>query len=140
MPARRILVVTTVSVQGDELRELVREHSGDGEAEVKVVAPAADVSPLQWLASDEDHARREAADVAEQTAAAVSGEGRVEGAEVGDTDPVQAIEDALREWPADEVVVVTPPGEEAGWLEKDAAGEAKQRFGVPVTHLPYAAG
>lgn len=140
MASRRILVVATVPVEGGALRDLVREHAGDGEPELKVVAPAADVSPLEWLASDEDAARREAAEVAEETAAAASGEGRVEGAEVGDTDPVQAIEDALREWPADEVVVVTREDDEASWLEKDAAGAANERFGVPVTHLPYRAG
>jgi 3',5'-cyclic AMP phosphodiesterase CpdA len=140
MAARRILVVTTVPVPAGDLRDLLRDRSGDGEPELKVVAPAADVSPLQWLASDEDHARREAAEVAEQTAAAASGEGRVVSADVGDTDPVQAIEDALREWPADEVVVVMPPDDEAGWLEQDAAGAADERFGVPVTRLPYRGG
>jgi len=55
--------------------------------------------------------------------------------EVGDTDPVQAIEDALRRFPADEVIVVTRPGDEASWLEKDSAEAASERFGVPVTHL-----
>jgi hypothetical protein len=48
---------------------------------------------------------------------------------------VQAIEDALREFPADEILVVTRPGEEAGWLEQDTAEEASERFDVPVTHL-----
>jgi Universal stress protein family len=133
--SRRLLVVTTVPVEDEALRSLVREHTGSDEAEVKVVAPASDVSPLQWLASDEDDARREAAEVAEESARAVGGEARVEDVEVGDTDPVQAIEDALREFSADEVLVVTRRGEEAGWLEKDAGGEARERFKVPVTQL-----
>jgi hypothetical protein len=47
---------------------------------------------------------------------------------------VQAIEDALRQFPAEEVIVVTPD-DEAGWLEQDSAEEASERFGVPVTHL-----
>jgi hypothetical protein len=133
--SRRLLVVTTVPVEDKALRALVREHTGSEEAEVKVVAPASDVSPLQWLASDEDDARREAADVAEESARAVGDEARVEDVEVGDTDPVQAIEDALREFPADEVLVVTRAGDEATWLEKDAGGEARERFNVPVTQL-----
>jgi hypothetical protein len=140
MAARRILVVATVPVEGDALRRLVHEHAGDTQPELKVVAPAADISRLRWLVSDEDGARREAADVAEEAAAAVSGEARVEAAEVGDTDPVQAIEDALREWPADEVLVVTHPDDEASWLEKHAEGAAQERFGVPVTHLTYDSG
>lgn len=140
MASRRLLVVTTVPVDGDALREHLRSHVGEGgDAEVKVVAPAADISPLRWIASDIDHARREAAEVAESTAEAASPEAHVTGAHVGDTDPVQAIEDALRQFPADEVIVVTPEGDEAGWLEQDAAAAADERFGVPVTHLPYAA-
>ncbi len=112
----------------------MQHHTGEGSAEIKIVAPAADVSPLQWLASDEDDARGEAEQVAAESADAVSAEGRVE-TEVGDTDPVQAIEDALRTFQADEVVVITREGDEASWLEQDAGAAARERFGVPVTHL-----
>jgi len=62
---------------------------------IRVVAPAADVSPLQWLASDEDEAREKAAGVASEAAESVEPEAARTEAEVGDTDPVQAIEDAL---------------------------------------------
>ncbi len=108
-------------------------------AEVKIVASPAKLSPLQWLASDEDAARSDAAAAAADSARAVAGEAAVE-TEVGDSDPVQAIEDALRTFPADQVLVVTPPGDEANWLEQDAGAEARDRFGVPVSHLTYAAG
>ena len=116
------------------LRERVLQDANDRDSEVKIVAPAADVSPLQWLASDEDAAREEAHEVAERAAEGVGRAGRVE-TEVGDPDPVQAIEDALRTFQADEVIVVTRPGEEANWLEKDAGAEARERFGIPVRHL-----
>jgi hypothetical protein len=132
--AKRLLVVATAPVDEAVLRDSVREHVGP-DAEVRVVAPASDLSPLEWLATDEDEARGEAADIADSAERAVEPEaGRVE-TEVGDSDPVQAIEDALRQFPADEVIVVTRPGDDAGWLEKDSAEEASERFGVPVTHL-----
>jgi hypothetical protein len=132
--AKRLLVVATVPVDESLLRNRVEEHAGPG-ADVRIVAPAADLSPLQWLATDEDAARAEAAEIARSAEHAVEGPaGRVD-AEVGDPDPVQAIEDALRQFPAEEVIVVTRPGEEATWLEKDSAEEASERFGVPVTHL-----
>jgi hypothetical protein len=132
--AKRLLVVATAPVDEAVLRDSVREHVGP-DAEVRVVAPASDLSPLEWLATDEDEARGEAADIAHSAERAVEPEaGRVE-TEVGDSDPVQAIEDALRQFPADEVIVVTRPGDDAGWLEKDSAEEASERFGVPVTHL-----
>jgi hypothetical protein len=133
--SRRLLVVTTVPLDGDLLRRRVREHTGSEDAEVRVVAPASDVSPLQWLANDEDEARAEAAEVAERSARAVAPEADVAEAEVGDVDPVQAIEDALREFPAEEIIVVTRPGSEAAWLEKGSGAEALERFHVPVTRL-----
>jgi hypothetical protein len=133
MAEKRLLVVATVPLEGSA-RERVRSHAGEA-AEVRVVAPASDVSPLQWLTSDEDEARGEAAERAEEAAEAVTDEADGVEAQVGDTDPVQAIEDALREFPADEVLVVSREGERAGWLEAGAAAEASERFGVPVTHL-----
>ena len=53
-------------------------------------------------------------------------------AEVGDSDPVKAIEDALREFPADEVLVITRPDDEASWLESGSGETAQNRFGLPV--------
>lgn len=135
MAARRLLVVTTVPVDGALLREKLRERSGGEDAEVRIVASAADVSPLEWLANDEDDARADAERVAEDAARATEGEATTVEAGVGDSDPVKAIEDALREFAADEVVVVTRPGEDANWLERDTGAQADERFGVPVTHL-----
>src|SRR5918992_617194 len=75
---RRLLVVTTVPVEAAVLRERVLQDANDRDSEVKIVAPAADVSPLQWLASDEDAAREEAHEVAERAAEGVGRAGRVE--------------------------------------------------------------
>lgn len=133
--AKRILVVTTAPVAGEALRERVRAHAGEEEAEVRVVAPAADLSPLDWLANDEDEARGEAADRAEHAGRAAGAEAESVEAEVGDTDPAQAIEDALRTFPADELLLVTHSEEDAGWLEEGTADEALARFELPVTHL-----
>jgi hypothetical protein len=49
--------------------------------------------------------------------------------------PVKAIEDALRTFAADELIVVTLPDEDAAWLEKGGAETALGRFSLPVTHL-----
>ena len=134
MDRKKLLVIATAPVEPGPLRDAVRHHAGD-EAEIRVVAPASDVSPLQWLASDEDKAREKAAKVASGAAESVEPEAARTETEVGDTDPVQAIEDALRTFPADEVLVVTRPGDDASWLEEDSAQEARERFGVPVTRL-----
>ncbi|HEX2506075.1 MAG TPA: hypothetical protein VHK22_07705 [Gaiellaceae bacterium] len=133
--SRKLLVVATAPVDEETIRDQVRRRSGEEEAEVRVVAPAADLSPLQWLANEEDEARAEAEARAEETAAATDAEAARVEASAGDPDPVQAIEDMLRDFPADELIVVTREGDEASFLEQDADEAAYERFGLPVTHL-----
>jgi hypothetical protein len=129
---RRVLVVTTANDPQESVESRVRQHAGQ-DAEVRVVAPASKISWLDWLTNDEDAARLDAAERAE-TAAAAAPTDKAK-AEVGDVDPLQAIEDALRTFPADEVLVLTPPEEEAEWLEKGLGELAQKRFSIPVTQL-----
>jgi hypothetical protein len=129
---RRLLVVATASVPAAALRASVRAHAGE-DAELLVVAPASDISRLDWLTNAEDDARTEAAGRADELAEAAP-TGDVE-SRVGDSDPLKAIEDALRGFPADELIVVTRPEEDAAWLEKGSAESALNRFSLPVTHL-----
>jgi hypothetical protein len=129
---RRLLVVITTEVADDELRDLVRSRAGD-DAEMFVVAPAAKISRLDWLTNAEDDARDEAASLADKTAEATPTED-VE-AVVGDSDPILAIEDALRTFSADEILVVTSPDDQASWLEEGSGAEARARFDLPVTRV-----
>jgi hypothetical protein len=50
-------------------------------------------------------------------------------------DSVQAIDDALREFDADVVVVVTRMSDEASWRETGTVESARDHFDVPITHL-----
>ena len=129
---RRLLVVATASVPAAALRASVRAHAGE-DAELLVVAPASDISRLDWLTNAEDDARTEAAGRADELAEAAPTDD-IE-SRVGDSDPVRAIEDALRTFPADELIVVTLPDEDAAWLEKGSGETALSRFSLPVTHL-----
>jgi hypothetical protein len=129
---RRLLVVATASVPAADLRTSVRAHAGE-DAEMLVVAPASGISRLDWLTNAEDDARAEATERAEELADAAPTDD-VE-SRVGDSDPVKAIEDALRTFPADELIVVTLPDGDADWLEKGSAETALNRFSLPVTHL-----
>src|SRR6476619_7423378 len=108
--ARRLLVVITTEVADGVLRDLVRRRAGD-DAEMLVIAPASEISRLDWLTNAEDDARREAASLAATTAEAAPSE-NVQG-RVGDADPVRAIEDALRTFAADEILVVGHPEDQA---------------------------
>jgi hypothetical protein len=133
--ARKLLVVATAEIAGESIQEEIRRHTGGEEVDVRVVAPAAELSPLQWLANEEDDARARAEQRAEEMAAAADSEATHVEASVGDTDPVQAIEDMLRDFPAEEIILVTHRDEEESFLEEDAEEGALDRFGLPVTHL-----
>jgi len=55
--------------------------------------------------------------------------------EVGDSEPLTALEDALRTFGADEIVVATHPEGRSNWLERDIVEKARERFAVPITHV-----
>ena len=126
---RRLLVVVTTEVADATVREFVRRSAGV-EAEVQVVAPASGISRLDWLTNAEDDARADAGSLADKTAQAAPTTDVQ--AKVGDSDPVKAIEDALREFPADEVLIITRPDEESSWLVAGSGEAAQTRFRLPV--------
>jgi hypothetical protein len=130
--ARRILVVTTATAPTAQVESVVRAHAG-ADAEVHVIAPASKISRLDRLTNAEDDARADAADRAAAATEAVPSDDAIP--HVGDVDPLQAIEDALRLFAADEIVVLTAPADEATWLEEGLGAEARKRFSVPVTAL-----
>jgi hypothetical protein len=132
---RHMLVVVSTEVPEDVLRTLVLARAG-ADAEMLVIAPASGISRLDWLTNAEDDARIDAALLAIQTADATPTDD-VE-ARVGDSNPVRAIEDALRTFPADEILVVGRPDEEANWLESGSGEAAQAKFNLPVTHITVA--
>lgn len=131
---RRVLVITNETADGDVLHETIRASASDPETEVLVVAPALNSRLRHWL-SDSDSARhaaelRLARCVGRLRTDAVAANGHV-----GDADPLQAIEDALVAFPADELIVATHPAERSNWLERDLVMHACARFGLPVLHV-----
>jgi hypothetical protein len=131
---RRILVIANETVAGSALRELLQRRAEGVREEVLVVCPALN-SPLRHWVSDEDGAR-EAAQLRLEDCLARLGElGVGARGEIGDGDPLQAIEDALRTFPADEIVVSTHPEGRSNWLERGVVAGARERFDVPVTHV-----
>lgn len=126
-----MLVVTTAVADESELRDELA-----GADRVRVVAPAAKISKLDWLTGAEDDARAEADRAAQTAAEAVLGQAAVEVDPTSqNTDAAQDVEDALRTFDADEIVVVTRAGEDKTWLEDEALQRAVNESGVPVRHI-----
>ncbi len=131
--AKNVLVVTTVDADESELREELSDAD-----EIRVVAPAAKISWLDWLTNAEDDARAEAGQAAQDVAEA-AGEARVQvDATSKNTDAAENVSDALRNFPADEIVVLTRTGDDATWLEDEAVRAALDAHGIPVRHVELA--
>ena len=60
--------------------------------------------------------------------------------ETGADDPIQATDDGLREFAANEIVFVTKSGTSTDWVEEGVIETATKRYAVPVTHIALAAG
>jgi hypothetical protein len=131
---RRILVVANETVGGETLRNRIRERSAGFRAQVLVVSPALN-SPLKHWVSDEDEAREAAQERLDRSLARLREAGIGARGEIGDGEPLQAIEDALRTFGADEIIISTHPEGRSNWLERGVVSGARERFAVPVTHV-----
>ena len=99
-----------------------------------MVTPALN-SPLWHWVSDEDQARADAQERLNASLATLADAGVQARGEVGDGDPLQAMEDALRTFGADEIIISTPPEGRSHWLERGVVERARERFAVPITHV-----
>ena len=130
----RVLVVANETVEGAELLAAIRDRTREGDAEVYVVSPALNSRLRHWV-SDEDGARGAAEQRLERSLDRLRAAGLDARGEVGDGDPVQAVEDALRVFGADEIVLSTHPEGRSHWLERGVVAAVGERFDVPLTHV-----
>ncbi len=132
---RRIVVIANEACVGQRLFDEVRERRGDGaDAEVILVAPAL-ASNIRYRLSGEDRGIAEAQARADESVERCGAAGIPVTAYVGDPDPLQALDDAVRLYHPDEVLVATHPPDRVNWLEEGFVAQAQARFTLPITHL-----
>jgi hypothetical protein len=131
---RHILVIANETLAGRALEEEVRYRSRGYRANVLVVAPALNSHIRTWT-SDVDGAMRDARERLNESLGALLAAGVEARGEIGDGDPLQAIEDALRTFGADEIIISTHPPGRSNWLERDVVSKARERFPLEITHV-----
>jgi GABA permease len=131
----RLLVVANETVGGEALIEEIRRRCQGRDCRIFVVTPALAASRASHWASDIDEARELARQRMELSLIAIGELGLKAKGEVGDSDPNVAIEDALRVFPADEIVISTHPPERSRWLEHGVVDHARRNIDLPVTHV-----
>ena len=131
---RRILVVANETAAGEALRSAIQAAAEGYRSQVLVVCPALN-SPLKHWFSDEDDARAVAQERLDRSLRELTRLGISSRGEVGDADPLQAVEDALRTFGADVIIIATHPEGRSNWLERGVVLSARERFAVPITHV-----
>jgi hypothetical protein len=132
---RRILVLANETLGGEALRHELTHRMAGQQTEVFVVCPAHNVSKIKHWVSDEDEARRQAQDRLDDVVTRLEREGVPVKGDIGDADPIQAMEDALRLFPAHEAIISTHPPGRSNWLERGVVQRARERFALPVSHV-----
>jgi nucleotide-binding universal stress UspA family protein len=121
----RVLVVA-VAEATPESAQRIADITGSP-SDVRLVVPVPSHRLDRWL-SAEDDARHEAEALLARSAGTLVAAGLPVSGSVGDADPAQALEDELRGYAADEVVLLT-----AG--DKDPLGKVEARIGLPLRRV-----
>jgi hypothetical protein len=130
----RVLVVANRTLHGAELRAELHRRAATG-SELHIVAPIL-CSRLHYIASDVDRELDEARDRLITALAWARAEGIAVTGKVGDPSAaLGAIEDELRQYGADEVIISTYPRGKSNWLETGIVDRLRDELDVPVTHV-----
>jgi hypothetical protein len=130
---RHVLVVAGVTLAGEALAAELRS-AGGATAELDVLAPIQGSRSHHW-ASDLDRERAEARVRLDASLAWATAHGFAASGRVGDADPLLAIEDELRDFGADEVIVAAHRDEHASWLAGRMLGQLERELDIPVRQV-----
>lgn len=126
-------MVTDALTEPELIDELHRQLP-QGEAQIMVVSPAVEKSAFHHALGDVDTASREARQRLDLSLRELRDRGYSAIGEVGDSDPIVAAEDILRQYPADEVLIVAHSEDQARWFE-DGLFERAQEQLYPAVRL-----
>ena|SRR5947208_2881786 len=133
----KVLVLTSEPISAEQLRDALGSAGDPADAadtEVMVVAPALAESAMKFWMSDADDAIARAEQVRRESVERLGEAGVPATGETGEADPYTAIEDALKTFEADRIVLFTHRGEGQRYREDLDDREIAERFGVPVDH------
>ena len=128
----RLLLVIDQACSTSEIESLTRGR-GEGTSAFFVVAPAVSSRVARWTGDEQAYAH--AQQHLDATVSALAKLGFEATGHVGSHDPLQATDEALREFPAGEIVFVLHPGNETEWIEHGVPDLARGRYSVPVREL-----
>jgi hypothetical protein len=128
-----VLVVANRTAGSDELMDALRERAARGPAKFHLVVPST-ARGVSWVA-DMNSGSEAAEHDLEGALERLRGAGiDIEG-EIGDPDPVAAVQDAANAASYSELIVSTLHKHVSKWLKLDLPSKAAHATGLPVTHV-----
>ena len=128
----KLLVLTGEQITAQALRGALSADIDPSDAEVMLVAPEFAESAVRFWMSDADDAIARADGVWRESVDRLDEAGIPATGDTGEADPHTAIEDALKTFDADRIVVFTREGDDQRYREDLDQGELAERFGLPV--------
>jgi hypothetical protein len=128
-----VLVIANETLEGEELRGQIVGDDGAG-LELDVLAPVL-TSPIHYGVTDIDREIGQARARLDGSLRWARDHGIRARGRVGDPDPVVAIEDELRDFGADEVIVVTHRDERTSWQERVELDRLGKQLDLPVRRI-----
>jgi hypothetical protein len=128
----RILLVTHGGADKNQVSEVLGQHQVGASNEAHILVPVLTKRSQRFTGDLDTEIRTGEHDVDNLVAALGNLPGRVTGT-IGDTNPRLAVEDALRTFPADEVIAIPPPTEELNALKISGPAAVFKGVRLPVT-------
>jgi GABA permease len=131
---REVLVVANETVAGPRLIEALERRARDEAIRVTVVCPVN--QPREGYVVYEDTRRAAAGRRLDRTLSMLREEGIAAHGFTVETDPVNAVRDAIAQFDVDELVVSTHPVQRSGWLRRNVVDRIRSAAGGrPVQHV-----
>jgi hypothetical protein len=128
-----VVVLANETVGGQKLIDAIEARAARGPIRVTVVCPQN--TPRRGFVIYDDTTRNAARVRLELTLQRLEEMGIPARGEVMDPDPYFALQDAVREWGADEIIVSTYPYPRSGILRRDLVERIEKWSGLPVEHV-----
>jgi hypothetical protein len=128
-----VLVVANETVGGSKLIEAIERRRERGPIRCTVICPQN--KPRKGYVIYDDSVRTAARIRLDLTLERLREMGIEASGEVMDPDPFLAVQDALRIYDPDEIIISTYPYPRSGWLRRDLVERIKSHSGLPVEHV-----
>lgn len=138
--ARRVLAIITDPLEGDEEIAEVRRSLDPGGSQLRLVAPAVEPTAFRHVLGDVDGPSLRARETLDASLGVLRGAGIAATGEVGDPEPIRAVQDALLIEPADEVLIFEHAKSQRRWFESDLLERAREEIEPPLRMVEIEAG